>query len=533
MASPRNIVLCSDGTGNSGTSWTGTNVWKTFKAVARYDHELDAGRPQQVAFYDQGVGTSMLSIKRILGGAFGWGLGHNIRELYTALAKHYRPGDKIFVFGFSRGAFTARSLAGMISDVGIVDGSRTRDEEELDALVGKAYKAYRAKDCKERVEALRKSAAIHDARVHFVGVWDTVDAIGVPVDELREVIYWVARRFLRPHNDRLTDKMDHVYHAIALDDNRHTFSPSVYDESEAAAPGVHQVWFAGAHSNVGGGYPRQGLSDVALDWMMTAAEAHGLRFDPELRDDIRRDRDVHSTLYDSRSGPAAYYRYLPRDVGELCRKANTKPKIHVTALERIRLATADYAPINLPVEFEVVGTLDKYAGADEQSRQQRLAFEQSQIQEMTERCKDSIELRRDAIPACNKEVGKRRWLYRFFLTASLAFGALAIYLMVDPEGAVDWYRSWSLLHRAWVGFWGALATEAPGWLSTLGGWLGSGLVALTPPPLQNLVKGLLQLPEALAAIFIVGLGLSKLKKKRVASMRHLGLGIWRKVFAER
>ncbi len=176
----KNIVLCSDGTGQSGATGRGTNVWKVRMGVDRHDHETHPERRRQIVFYDQGVGTSVLSAKRMLGNTFGYGLAANMRELYTSLATSYKQGDRIYIFGFSRGAFTARSLAGMISEVGVIDG--VRDNEELEGLVRRAYTAYRASTRKRPIEKFHQACKkegihIYKPKVHFVGVWDTVESL--------------------------------------------------------------------------------------------------------------------------------------------------------------------------------------------------------------------------------------------------------------------------------------------------------------------------------------------------------------------
>lgn len=540
--SPRNIVLCSDGTGSSGTDWQGSNVWKTFKGASRHD----ALEPRQLVFYDEGVGTSSFSVKKALGGAVGLGLGKNIRELYTSLAKNYRPGDKIFIFGFSRGAFTARSLAGMIADIGVVSrhgaGGRELSNEELDDLVEAAYKGYRSKSLRKGVAGLRQKCEVHDARIHFVGVWDTVDAIGVPFDELRAVVYWIARRFIRPHNFQLNDKTDNIYQALAIDEDRQTFSPDVLKEpspEEQARRGlkIEQVWFSGAHTNVGGGYPRQGMSDVALDWMMCRAERCGLRFTPEARAATRRDMDVHGTLYDSRSGPSAIYRYLARNVGQLTADAGRigsaaepvveqpKAKIHVTVMDRCGRATADYAPINLPADFEVVGTCDETC---DQALQDE---ERAKVESYTQRLarEGSRDVRREAYTDAWRLVKWRKWLYRLFLVCTLAVAALGVAMMVNPEATIRWYRSWSVLHQiglAWVRFWQGLGGSAPAWLGKVGGGLQAVILQLTPEALRNLVGGLLQLPEACVAIALLVYGLIRLKRRLLRKMKRLGLKTW-------
>ncbi len=552
----RNIVLCSDGTGSSGTDWKGSNVWKAFRGVVRHE----AGESEQLVFYDEGVGTSGLSVKKALGNAFGYGLSQNIRELYTSLAKNYRSGDRIFIYGFSRGAFTARSLAGMIADVGVIKG-RGLDPDKLDELVKAAYKAYRSWDEKRghRLAALKRECTLRDARIHFVGVWDTVDAIGVPVDELRAVIYWIARRFLRPHNMRFNGKTDNMYHALAIDDDRQTFSPDVMKEQEDGRK-IEQVWFAGAHTNVGGGYPRQGMSDVAADWMMSKSEECGLRFTKEDRDKLRRDMDVHSTLYDSRSGPGCYYRYLARNVGELTAEAEKigskadprkwrragepvvrqpKARIHVSVMDRCARATADYAPINLPADFEVVGTCDTRCEPDlkkkedENVEKYKTLLERPESREALKKAfwSDPRDQERGQDPEAWKLIHRRKWLYRLLLVCTAAVAALAVALMVDPDATIKWYQSWSIVGRVWVKFWSGLGGSAPAWLGWLGGGLRTVILKLTPDVLGNLVTGLLRLPEACVAIALIAFGLLKLKKSLLGKMRRLGRETWHKALS--
>ncbi len=540
-AEGKNIALFSDGTGNTGTGWSGSNVWKTFNMVERRDHETNPSLARQIAIYDQGVGTSKLKVSKMLGNAFGYGLSQNIRDLYFELCKCWAPGDKIFIFGFSRGAFTARSLAGMISDIGVIEGTKVKNSADLETLVKDAYKVYRSNSWVSRRAGLaqkveKAGGRLLETDIHFVGVWDSVDAIGVPVDELRDVIYWIARRFLRAHNMHLTDKMKNVYQALAIDDDRKSFSPDVYkepapEEKERKGIKVEQVWFAGAHSNVGGGYPRHGLSHVALDWMLAKAEGCELRFDAEEREDVCREMDVHSTLYDSRSGPAAYYRYGPRNIGELCRKAgelklpgNEKPvpqplpKIHFTALDRVELATADYAPITLPADFEVVGT----RGGD---------WERREIERFNKAIQKSTPLRRVKGAEGWDLIGRRRWLYRTFLLVTLLVAVLAFLLVVNPQGTVETWRDIFVLNKLWVRFWDGVAQGTPGWVSTLGSWIGKGLQAVAPSAAEKVVTGFLKLPEAIVAIVLVGLGLLGLQKRVLGKMRHLGRDLWRTVFS--
>ena len=518
----KNILLCSDGTGQTGARVGGTNVWKIRQAVDRHDHIKDPSLRRQITFYDAGVGTSAFSVKKMLGGAFGYGLAANMRQLYTNLCKTYRDGDKIYIFGFSRGAFTARSLAGMISEVGVIDGRR--DNEEVEALVKRAYDAYRASKKNQPIKRFQEDCArrdirIYDAPIHFVGVWDTVDAYGMPVDELRVLIYdKLLYNIKRAHNDGLTPKMEYAYQAIAIDEDRNTFAPTMYDEKQAAECGVtcEQVWFAGAHSNVGGGYARQGLSDLALYWMMRKAEACGLRFTRESIEAVQRDMDAHSTLYDQRSGGGAIWRYKPRNLGELCKEANAPVRVHVSAMDRMRLATADYGPITLPADFEVAGS-----DTDDEERVARFT-----------RCVQATrEERQAAIGPAWKEIGKRRWLYRLFLTVLVGLVVLICWLMYG-DGAAEAYQASSPTHTALVWIGDKLPSSITDSVATAWSWVTKAAVYFSPGPVKMVTTALFQIPGVLVFIAVAAIVLLRLKKRRLAILKHLGLDLWRKCFEQ-
>ena len=341
---PKNIVVCSDGTGNSGGKKYGTNVWRIFNAVDRHRDDVE-----QITFHDDGVGTDKLRWLRVLGGAFGLGLTQNLRQLYTFIVTNYEPGDRLYLFGFSRGAFTIRSLAGMICRCGLLEREgflnlpAAKREEALGDVVS-AYRSarpLRSRDPGESYEAyaryVRQQLGIHAwpfwdqcIPIHFIGVWDTVDAVGLPFDGLK-VIDWLSRRFRKMrlwefHDRKLSRKVRHAYQALALDDERKTFHPNVWRPPDAAAEAptcngqplvdqvIEQVWFAGVHSNVGGSYPKDSLSLVPLDWMMGKAHRHGLRFLPDAWKAHREQADTYGRLYDSRTGSGAFYRYAPRDL---------------------------------------------------------------------------------------------------------------------------------------------------------------------------------------------------------------------------
>lgn len=372
MARPKNIVICSDGTGNIGGKDRGTNVFKLYEAVDlhghQHRHEGDDEPPRaQIAFYDDGVGTEALKPLKVLGGAFGLGLTRNVKELYTQICRSYRPDDRLYLFGFSRGAFTVRTLAGLVLTCGIVDVRKVRSGRELDRRVDEAWREYRRRyrqyfrpeNLAEVGEPLRaREDVFDDVDIEFIGVWDTVDAVGLPFDHAAQVLDRIYR--FRFPDRKLSPRVKKACHALAIDDERHTFHPVLWDEDGERETGrMLQVWFAGAHSNVGGGYPKQGLSLVSLDWMMSEAEAAGLRFLPARRSDIHFAQNVHDRLYDSRSGPAAYYRYKPRDIGELCACQRVPVRIHGSVFDRVLHATQGYAPGNLPRAYQVVFTGDE------------------------------------------------------------------------------------------------------------------------------------------------------------------------------
>jgi uncharacterized protein (DUF2235 family) len=387
---PKNIVICADGTGNSTVKGRGTNVFKLYEAVDENGHRFDtSGRViEQVAIYHDGVGTESLKWLRLLAGATGWGLSRNVKDLYAALARVYRPGDRIYLFGFSRGAFTVRTLAGLIAACGIPDRSEKnfQTNEIFRKAIEKRYRDYRRKyqTLLEKgfraifgrfisrpslsdlyADEVRWSKGDKTHLVDFVGVWDTVDAVGLPL-AIADIWNQVVYAFKFPEG-KLNKEVAVGRHALALDEARTSFAPVLWNEEDfkpAGDPRIKQVWFAGVHSNVGGGYPHQGMSLVALDWMMSEAasmpelgavpEGERLRFIPQVRELVSAAADVRGKLYDSRSGLGVYYRWKPRDAEALCRARFVPARVHRTVLERIARGTDGYAPGSLPVDPEVV-----------------------------------------------------------------------------------------------------------------------------------------------------------------------------------
>ena len=369
----KNIIICADGTGNTTVKGRGTNVFKLFEAVDGNGHRADPRLTQQVAIYHDGVGTEVYKWIRIVSGATGWGLSRNIKQLYAELARVYEPGDRIYLFGFSRGAFTVRTLAGLITTCGILDLDKYRTNRSFTKGIRASYAAYRRKYqtwLSKQVlgprtiepAALREEFSVDIAGfeqpdrpvIEFIGVWDTVDAVGLPF-RLADIINHVFWRFKFP-DKYLSEHVAHACHALALDEARQSFEPVLWQERPGDRQRIEQVWFAGVHSNVGGGYPRQGMSLVALDWMMNRAEMHGVRFLPELRTLYNGAADVNDKKYDSRSGLGVFYRWKPRNVEVFCRDCGVLPKVHRSVFERLARNTEGYAPGSLPTELEVIST---------------------------------------------------------------------------------------------------------------------------------------------------------------------------------
>ena len=371
---PKRIVVCSDGTGNTAIKGRGTNVFKLFEAVDLETHRFDPTVTPQIAIYDDGVGTEDFKPLKIFAGATGWGLSRNVKHLYKELSRIYDPGDEIYMFGFSRGAFTVRTLAGLIASCGLIDPDRLRRKtfRELEWTVGKAYRAYRkcyrpwlwrliSSPPKNAGEEFRGQHSVENVKIRFVGVWDTVDAVGLPF-HLSDVLNATLYQFKFPDH-KLSPIVERAAHALAIDDDRQSFHPLMWTETPETKERINQVWFAGAHSNVGGGYPKQGMSLVALDWLLTEAEQagaafgqHGLRLNANERQSFREHASVDDKLYDPRAGRGIFYRWKIRNIDAICTLHNVTPQVHVSVLERIAHGTDDYSPGNLPSRAKVVYT---------------------------------------------------------------------------------------------------------------------------------------------------------------------------------
>ena len=271
----KRLVICCDGTWNTPDEVdqgqpVATNVTKLALAVAGAD---SAGTEQRM-FYNKGVGTARF--EHVLGGGFGVGLSQKIKDAYMFVVDNFAVNDELFLFGFSRGAYTARSLAGFIRNAGILKVPHAGRLEE-------AYELYRDRSMATRprsteAQLFRKTYA-YESRIKFIGVWDTVGALGIPNLPTPAAL---RSRWLF-HDVTLSTWVDNAFHALALDERRKPFEPTLWDQADdaPATQVLEQVWFAGVHSNVGGGYRDAGLSDIALLWMMNKAKHCGLAFDDQ------------------------------------------------------------------------------------------------------------------------------------------------------------------------------------------------------------------------------------------------------------
>ncbi|KPC60739.1 DUF2235 domain-containing protein [Streptomyces chattanoogensis] len=271
----KRLIVCCDGTWNLADQPSKTNVTKVALSVL----PRSAAGVEQRVYHHRGVGTSRW--ERLRGGAFGLGLSRNVLDAYRFLVHNYEPGDELYLFGFSRGAYTARSLAGLVRNSGIL-------RRENADRVKEAWGLYR-----DRVEkpsgaasTLFRRAFAHEPEIHFIGVWDTVGALGIPVPGPRwfkPVVGMVNRRWAF-HDTALSSHVKAAFHALAVDEQRTAFEPTLWIPQPGAADSgqeLRQVWFAGVHSDIGGGYPETSLSDIALLWMVHHARRHGLEFDTE------------------------------------------------------------------------------------------------------------------------------------------------------------------------------------------------------------------------------------------------------------
>jgi uncharacterized protein (DUF2235 family) len=277
----KRLVICCDGTWDTPDQVTKdgsaapSNVTKLALEVA----DKGADGKEQLVFYHRGVGTSRW--QHVAGGAFGYGLSQNVKATYRFIVENFAAGDELFLFGFSRGAFTARSTAGLVRNAGIL---KTQFADRIDD----AYALYRRRTAAPRgIESqLFRRTYSRETRIRFIGVWDTVGALGIPIYGL-PLVDAFNRRY-QFHDTDLSTTVDAAFQALAIDEKRGPFRPAIWKQQpDAVDQQLEQVWFAGVHCNVGGGYPDTALSDIALLWMVGKARSCGLTFRPNAFPPVR------------------------------------------------------------------------------------------------------------------------------------------------------------------------------------------------------------------------------------------------------
>ncbi len=306
-----------------------TNVVKIMRAIVPQG-EFNGQTVEQIVYYDEGIGTGFGFLDPLIGGSMGTGLDKNIKDGYRFLVNNYVKGDQLYFFGFSRGAFTVRSLAGLIGKIGLLEKSdeyyipeafdhyrmktyRTENElkDEVSRWAPKWFPRFIREPLKARVESrLRKSAdaclqkiktfkfgnlnpatnkiklfrnrnfAVRDdVKINFLGVWDTVGALGIPgalgVPIEGPLAAWLNRNYAF-HDVKLGKHILNAYQALAIDEKRKSFQPTLWNQQAAEGQKIEQVWFAGYHSNVGGGISPDGPENYAFRWMIEKAKAPGL-----------------------------------------------------------------------------------------------------------------------------------------------------------------------------------------------------------------------------------------------------------------
>lgn len=354
----KNIVVLSDGTGQEGGRGHDTNVYKLFRM-------LEDRTERQIVFYDQGIGTDS---RKILGSIAGAGFTENLLQCYQFIYENYQAGDKIFLFGFSRGAATVRSLANFIHYFGILPRSRPKliklayqiykvgkveektspesdgpapqelTERGKQSLVDLRDVIIRGKPLNEKAEQFVHAHPNQWASIDFLGVWDTVPALGFPGAVIDTFVNYVPGWKHRYHDFTLHPSVKNAYHALSIDDDRKWFHPTIWDTYNKEYQSMEQVWFSGSHTDVGGGFREPGLSDITLEWMVQKAVAHGLKLY------LRAAKywnfciapDPTDEYHPPRKGAGRIYPAMQRHWPDSALQNLGLPKVHASVLERVK-----------------------------------------------------------------------------------------------------------------------------------------------------------------------------------------------------
>jgi uncharacterized protein (DUF2235 family) len=262
VAGRRRLIICCDGTWNWPVPGRETNVVQFLRAIKPVGHDRHGAAISQIAYYHLGVGTGNL-VDHYFGGGAGIGLSSSVKACYGFLVDNYRDGDEVLLFGFSRGAYVARSVAGMIGLIGLLE------KEEMFRFL-EAWDYYTLPAIKRNVQDLQTIAPKRrfPLEITCIGVWDTVGALGIPGTRLCSSTYAF-------HDTSLGEHVRYALQGLSMDEQRGNFQPAVWVK-QFDDQVLEQVWFPGVHSDIGGGYVEHGLSDAALLWMLHRLDAHRL-----------------------------------------------------------------------------------------------------------------------------------------------------------------------------------------------------------------------------------------------------------------
>ncbi|MGD9543526.1 MAG: DUF2235 domain-containing protein [Methylocystis sp.] len=581
----KKIILLADGTGN-GLLVQVSNICHLSKA-------LDFSRDDQLVYYIPGVGTQGFKPLAMLDGATGLGVPSNVRKLYRFLSWNWEPGAAIYLFGFSRGAFTIRTLVDFVANQGLlptyVDGRRVSHREMVRNSEA-AWRAYCAKDPARRtniwvklgfrklrdavlwvgrklsgessyetIQAADPSRCAQEIAIDFMGLFDTVEAYGVPVEEMREGVH----RLIWPINfggdHSIWENVKCVRQALSLDDERRTFHPirvalkKDLGDKDLSADGpkisrVKEVWFAGVHSDIGGGYPDDSSAHVPLLWMLgEVAKSAGqdpateLVFRDGALEEFCRIATPFGPLHDSRSGLAILYRYDPRAVSKTDAEGNPyfQPTIHHSVVERLVKGHEDYAPIALgaakveedeaEVEMPDGSAAKPKAGpgyqpvtpADEAAVP---AFLRAGLKERIEYAKAALNALDDPkyaeMEIARDFVWLKRILYFFF------FGLFLVVLLLPiADELIDWIGGLipdfggSLKFLPWL----QSILDA---LSNVFGGVGDAILSITPAWLTAHVQAALEHPLFVIALILIYFGLNALNDKYQDSIQYHARRAW-------
>lgn len=492
-AASKSIVIFADGTGNAFSTQE-SNVWRLYRA-------LDKSKGDQIAHYIKGVGTSGFRPYALLDGATGIGVPSNVRKLYEFICWNWHPGDQICMFGFSRGSFTIRTLIGLIHHEGLVprEIGETVSRHEMHRNVMAAWRSYRSKTIPNsllRVSPLvpltrvvrdlfvgvyhrlfrhrtynqvRKQTELQGrlkVRIRFAGLFDTVEAFGVPIEEFRRAIDW-ALWPISFTNTQLSERVERAFHALSLDDERTTFHPLRFDMRGEKPGRIEEVWFAGVHSDVGGGYPDADLEYVPLMWMAAhAAQEGGLHFTASAVQAFREAASAVGPRHDSRDGLGVFYRYGPRVIRDGA-DVGGPPVIHHSVAERMVFGSDEYAPIVLPSTAIVLlpdGSKQIIRGFEPEKREKRMGLAPPSAE--MERALEAVRAIRNPDPYIVSLVRDNVWWRRVAYFALLAAAILAFsipwsaeYLTAFAGGAgirtAEAVGAGSLWNHIWGGLSGA------------------------------------------------------------------------------